>query len=166
MKIGAQLPPERELARLLHVSRPSIREVLKALSILGVVQSRHGHGTFLVGSINTLLGPGRPLFSIQERVDLMEVAEARGSIEPLVASLAARRASQQDLVEIESELQAMRKNMGNPPRCLRHDLQFHMRILKACGNSVLQRMLTPVYEHTFEYQPKLIYTTKRGALLR
>jgi GntR family transcriptional repressor for pyruvate dehydrogenase complex len=155
LKVGSQLPSERQLATLLGVSRPSIREVLKALSILGIVKSRQGQGTYLVTSFGTLLERPDGQLNLRQRVDLVEVAEARSTIEPIVASLAAVRASDQELREINRELEAMRGSVKDGVLFLQHDLQCHRLILKACGNVVLQRMLAPALEHLYSYRQKL-----------
>ena len=155
LKVGSQLPSERQLATLLGVSRPSIREVLKALSILGIVKSRQGQGTYLVTSIGTLLGCPDGNLNLRQRVDLVEVAEARSTVEPIVASLAALRASDQELREIDREFEGMRANVKDSVTFHKHDLQCHRLILKACGNLALQKMLAPALEHLNSYRQKL-----------
>jgi GntR family transcriptional repressor for pyruvate dehydrogenase complex len=155
LKVGSQLPSERQLATLLGVSRPSIREVLKALSILGIIKSRQGQGTYLVASFGTLLGRPDGHLNLRQRVDLVEVAEARSTIEPIVASLAAVRASDQELRDISREFEAMQASVKEPVAFLQHDLQCHRLILKACGNVVLQKMLAPALEHLYTYRQKL-----------
>jgi GntR family transcriptional repressor for pyruvate dehydrogenase complex len=155
LRVGSRLPSERDLATLLRVSRPSIREVLKALSIMGIVKSKQGQGTYLEAPIGTIVGLRGGTFNLRERLDLVEVAEARSTIEPVVASLAARRASDLELGEITKELQAMQDNLKNPKVFLQHDLHLHLLILRACGNAVLRKMLTPVLEHLYSYRHKL-----------
>ncbi len=151
LRVGSKLPSERQMATMLHVSRPSIREVLRALSILGIVKPKQGDGTYLASSVRKVLSRPEEILTLQERLDLVELAEARSAIEPTVASLTARRASESDLGTIGEHLEGMRKNVKNRDRFLYHDLQFHLSIMKACGNDVLKRMMSVVLETLFDH---------------
>jgi GntR family transcriptional repressor for pyruvate dehydrogenase complex len=146
---GAKLPSERKLAEMLQVSRPSIREALKALSILGIVEPRRGEGTFVKSSLKRKLIPRDDPGNFRDSLDLAELAEARLAIEPFVASITAARASRSDLRRMREHLDAMRENLHDRPRFLHHDLQFHLRIIDACGNSVLKKVLSTVLESLF-----------------
>ncbi len=151
LKVGSRLPSERDLAALLHVSRPSVREVLRALAILGVVKSKQGDGTYLAASLNRALNLPDQILTLQESLDLVELAEARSAVEPVVASLAAARASRDDLRRIDGQLQAMKRNLHDRFLFLEHDLEFHLNIMRACGNNVLQRMMSVVLEKLFDH---------------
>ncbi len=151
LKVGSRLPSERDLAALLHVSRPSVREVLRALAILGIVKSKQGDGTYLAASLNKVLNLPDQILTLQESLDLVELAEARSAIEPVVASLAATRASRDDLHLIEEQLQEMKRSLEDRFRFLQHDLEFHLAIMRACGNDVLKRMMSVVLEKLFEH---------------
>ncbi len=153
--MGSRLPSERQLAGMLNVSRPSIREVLKALSILGIVKPKQGDGTYLASSLRKVLNNPDRILTLQESLDLVELAEARSAIEPFVASLAATRASKEDLRLIREQLAGMRANLRNPAQFLRHDLQFHLSITNACGNDVLSRMVSVVLEALFQHGPQV-----------
>jgi GntR family transcriptional repressor for pyruvate dehydrogenase complex len=149
MKVGSKLPSERQLAAMLSVSRPSIREALKALSILGIVKPKQGHGTYLASSLRKTLNRPEEILTLQESLDLAELAEARLAIEPHVASLAAQRVSKEDLALIREELDSMRHNLNDRPQFLHHDLQFHLCINRVCHNGVLRRMMSVVLETLF-----------------
>ncbi len=151
LKVGSKLPSERNLAALLQVSRPSIREVLRGLAILGIVKSKQGDGTYLAASLHRILSLPDQILTLQESLNLVEVAEARSAIEPVVASLAATRASQEDLQRVREQLQAMKESVEDRIRFLQHDLEFHLAIMKACGNEVLKRMMSVVLEKLFDH---------------
>lgn len=151
LKVGSKLPSERNLAALLQVSRPSIREVLRGLAILGIVKSKQGDGTYLAASLHRILSLPDQILTLQESLDLVEVAEARSAIEPVVASLAATRASQEDLHRVREQLQKMKESLEDRIRFLQHDLEFHLAIMKACGNEVLKRMMSVVLEKLFDH---------------
>jgi len=155
LKTGSKLPPERQLARMLHVSRPSVREVLRALTILGLLKPRQGKGTYLVGSPRSLLSRQDHAFTLEEHLDLGEVAEARFAIEPIIASLAAERASEAEIAGISAELQSMCRNLNDREAFIEHDLQFHTRMLDACGNAVLRKIMRFVYENLSDYRRRI-----------
>jgi GntR family transcriptional regulator, transcriptional repressor for pyruvate dehydrogenase complex len=155
LKVGSRLPSERDLAALLHVSRPSVREVLRALAILGIVKSKQGDGTYLVASLHRVLNLPDQVLTLQESLDLVELAEARSAIEPVVASLAAARASRDDLARIHSQLLEMKRNMDDRRLFLQHDLEFHLSVMRACGNDVLKRMMSVVLEKLFDHSQQL-----------
>ena len=151
LKVGSKLPSERNLAALLHVSRPSIREVLRGLAILGIVKSKQGDGTYLAASLQRVLNLPDQILTLQESLDLVELAEARSAIEPVVAALAAERASREDLQRIRVQLQSMKEYRRDRIRFLQHDLEFHLAIMRSCGNDVLQRMMSVVLEKLFDH---------------
>lgn len=150
LKVGSRLPSERKLAELLRVSRPSIREVLRGLAILGIVKSKQGDGTYLATSLHRVLNLPDQILTLQEGLDLVELAEARSAVEPVVASLAATRASRDDLLQIHKHFEEMKRSVKDRFQFLRHDLEFHLAITRACGNEVLKRMMFVVLERLFE----------------
>lgn len=152
LEVGSRLPSERKLAEMLNVSRSSVREVISALSFLGVVKSKQGDGTYLIASLRKLLSQPDHLFTLQESLDLVEVAEVRSGIEPFVASLAAERATTQDFRKIGKHLEIMRHySMKDREHFWNSDLQFHLGIASACGNPVMKRMMSAVLENFRQY---------------
>lgn len=156
LSVGSKLPSERRLAAMLRVSRPSVREALRALSLLGVVKPKQGDGTYLASSLRRILNRPEQILTLQESLDLVELAEARMSIEPAVAALAALRASKDDLARIGRELRGMERCIKHPERFLRHDLQFHLAITETCGNEVLKRMMSVVLESLFAHSAQVM----------
>jgi GntR family transcriptional repressor for pyruvate dehydrogenase complex len=155
LEIGSRLPSERQLAAMLKVSRPSLREVLRALSMLGITKSKQGDGTYLTASFRKLLQRPEQALALQESLDLVELAEARLAIEPTVAALTSFRASKEDLVRIRIELEGMRKNLKDATQFLKHDFQFHLGIAKACGNGVFSRVMSVVLEALFAHSSQV-----------
>lgn len=133
---GARLPAERDLARQLGVSRPSLREALIALEIEGVIEVRIGSGIYVLD-----LGRGpakrRPQEAATEWGPL-QLTRARELVEGEVAALAARHAKKSDIAAIEQALQQMREDVvaGREPRA--SDEAFHAAIAQASGNEVLR----------------------------
>lgn len=131
---GTKLPSERVLAARFQVGRPAVREAIKALSILGLLESRRGDGTY-VKSLAALQMDRTP--SLETDFDLIELLELRKMFEPRAAALAAARATQKQLREVEKELLAQEAHLEDRRALERHDYLFHEAILRAAGNRML-----------------------------
>src|SRR5256885_14573115 len=112
LKSGDQLPPERDLAEKFVVSRPSVREALRALESLGFVEIRPGEGTFVREmSVDSLVGP-LALVMTAQREAIGELFEARRVLEPAIASLAASRATPEEIQEMKRILDDQAREIG------------------------------------------------------
>ncbi|MFF5228548.1 FadR/GntR family transcriptional regulator [Dactylosporangium sp. NPDC000521] len=130
---GQRLPAERELSELLGISRPTLRETIRALVGLNILESRHGAGTFVAGlSTAALLEPMRFVMALNERT-VEELFEARLLLEPALAALAARRAT-------DEQVAAMRAAIGGGDQ-VEADVLLHRLIAGASGNALLAAML-------------------------
>ena len=134
---GCKIPSEHELSRTMGVSRVSIREGIQHLVSLGILETRHGEGTFvreLSGEIyfNSLI----PLMALDE-TDIFHVLEYRRIIEKGTAALAAERATDHDVAEMEAVYDRMVRSQDDVAEFARADLEFHLVVAKATGNSVL-----------------------------
>jgi GntR family transcriptional regulator, transcriptional repressor for pyruvate dehydrogenase complex len=133
-KPGQRLPPERNLAQQLGVSRPSVREALIALEVEGYVEVRVGSGVYVT---NNGKGIGRPM-PLPANSGPFEVMHARRIIESECAALAAKEATRNQIRTIEDAYEAMIKEERNPNAIpLAADRLFHLRIAEASGNSAL-----------------------------
>lgn len=133
---GSRLPAEREIAIRAGVSRPTAREALLALELIGAVEVRHGDGTFVRGSQARVGGiDGSPLDTPPR-----ELIETRCTLEPMVAGLAARRITRDTLdavlrnVDEAAELVA---DSAALPRFIALGLRFHAEVAPGCGNTLL-----------------------------
>lgn len=141
---GAKLPTEDDLARKLGVSRPSLREGLKALARKGLIESRTRRGTIALGRERWDVLDSDVLrwtaASPPDHAFLLSLIELRAIMEPAAARLAASRATPEQILEIERAFQGMVDSLPqNLDACHQHDLAFHRSIFAACGNSILQR---------------------------
>jgi GntR family transcriptional regulator, transcriptional repressor for pyruvate dehydrogenase complex len=138
---GDRLPPERELAEMLGVSRPTVRESIRALVAMNILESRHGAGTF-VASLETgqLLEPLQFVLSRAEQV-LGDLFETRLVIEPPIAALAATRATEEEAAAILGCAREA-KQAADPPRqlLLELDVRLHTLIASASHNQLLARL--------------------------
>ena len=140
LKAGDQLPPERELATMLGVSRPSVREAIRGLSILGVVRSRQGGGAYISElDADALLGPIQFFLSLQD-VNIRELYDARSLIESDVARRAAVNISEAALARLERILSEQEGCLDDPICFRQSDFQFHETIWDGSGNAFLKRI--------------------------
>lgn|SRR5690554_384277 len=156
LKPGDKLPPERELAEQLAVSRPTLREVLKSLSLIGILEIRHGAGIFVREDLaaNVVEGPLRFL-SPAETGTIVQILEARDAIETAAARYAALRATEKDITELRSLIEAMEASIPKLDTVSEYDAKFHLVICRAANNPmllqfarVLQRFLRPAMKST------------------
>jgi GntR family transcriptional repressor for pyruvate dehydrogenase complex len=146
LKSGDQLPPERELAEKFVVSRTSVREALRALESLGLVEIRPGEGTFVREvSVEALIEP-LALVMVSQREALAELFEARRLIEPALAALAARRATSEEVQEMERILEAQAKEVAAGRTGLEQDAEFHAAIGAAAHNRAITRIAHAVMD--------------------
>ena len=134
---GERLPAERELAEMLQVSRPSVREALIALEIEGWVDVRVGSGVYVTGpearlTLNETPGPGTPL-PMPLDVGAADLLQARLLVEPHCAELAARYATDAQLLAMEEATMAL----PGSEQPFKHNDRLHLLIAEACGNVAL-----------------------------
>ncbi len=141
---GSKLPPERELAKMLNVSRPSLRIAIRALSLLGIFENRQGDGTYLTRSDQWPIEPLSILLSIKKGT-LLDIFEARECIENTCAGYAAIRRDEGDLLEMQKSLDRMRANFNNPDKYIEHCLHFHKLVILAAKNPVLTDLTEKLY---------------------
>lgn len=139
LKPGDQLPPERELAEALNVSRPSVREAIRGLSILGVIKSRQGGGAFISElDGEALLGPIRFFLELED-LNIRELYDARSLIEGDVARRAAKNITDDELDALERILDEQPQTLDDPQAFRLSDFRFHQAIWNGCGNAFLKR---------------------------
>jgi len=143
---GDQLPSERRLASQIGVSRPSVRAGLQALVAMGVVESRHGSGTYISEGAPLLGSSQLHLLATLHGFSEHELFEVRRVLELDVAGLAAERAKADHLASISEEVMEMFAARDNPVTFLVHDIRFHRAVAHASGNPVLAALVDMVAE--------------------
>src|SRR5271163_4579025 len=138
---GQRIPPERELCTQLGVGRASLREALKALEIMGMIETRLGDGTYVCNRSEFFSRPLLWAIASSSEADARELIEARTVIEVELAGLAAEHASADDLKQIAEHLERMEKTKKNPEEFVQADVDFHIAIGRAASNSILMNAL-------------------------
>ncbi len=145
---GARLPPERDLARQLGVSRPSVREALIALEVEGLVEVRIGSGIYVLGPTRrtgVVAGPANGDDG-EALAGPFELLRARYVIEGECAALAAKSAKKTQLAAMEEALDEMQRELAERRQPLAGDRLFHLRIAEATGNGALVAVVRMLWE--------------------
>lgn len=165
MKPGDTLPSERELCSQLSASRPSLREALRMLEMVGLVQTRRG-GRAVVGSFDLKLLTewiGRSIPRTNENMrDLLSVREV---LEVKAAELAAARISDAQVAELEANLRTTAEKVERGEDVLDEDTLFHDVLFRACGNAVLQRLGDVIAGLVIALRHDLLAPAGRGELM-
>jgi len=155
---GDRLPPERDLAKLLGVSRPTLRAGIRSLTAVGILQSRQGAGTFVAEAQDspTLDTSALRLLSALHGFTSDEMFEARLALEMSIAGLAAERASSEDMAQLAEEIAGMYASLDKPEQYLVHDMQFHQSVAAASGNRILTALMNMVASILYDYRSKTV----------
>jgi GntR family transcriptional repressor for pyruvate dehydrogenase complex len=137
-KAGDRIPPERDLCQQLGIARTSLREALKAMELVGMLDSRVGDGTFVCPRSEFLSRPLLWAFTGTDHTELQDIMEARTVIEENLAGFAAKRASAKDIAQIRDAVQAMRDCIAEGVPILEADMAFHLAVAEAARNEVLK----------------------------
>ena len=161
-KPGDRLPSEKELCRQFRVGRTSVREALRSLSVMGILESHAGEGTFVC------LNPGRYLERafqwglLLDRKVVEDLVETRMMLESQTADLAAQKATKKDLRDIEVALRGMEESLADPEKYLECDLRFHLGIARATQNSILHNLLTTIRGYLQAYIRETLASSPAG----
>lgn len=145
--VGDRLPAERELAARLGVSRPTLRVALNQLAERGALRRVQGGGTYLEEGYLTALVQTQVAATNANLPPLPQIVETRVCLEPILARLAARRASNEDLAALDEEVQRAGQSLDDAESWRQHDLRFHARIAQLSGNPILADALDSVVSH-------------------
>jgi GntR family transcriptional regulator, transcriptional repressor for pyruvate dehydrogenase complex len=138
---GSRLPPERDLCLRLSVSRPTLREAIRSLGTMGVLQSRQGAGTYVTDLASiTLAEPLRFMIGLNSN-SLVDLADVRRLLESGAAELAATQIQPEELEELHGVIDELRLGTVHPTRFIELDAHFHRVIHVAARNGLLLALL-------------------------
>jgi GntR family transcriptional regulator, transcriptional repressor for pyruvate dehydrogenase complex len=142
---GDRLPNESELARLLEVSRPTLRQALRILETSGILRIKAGQsgGVFVASDMMPVEALGRNI--AHEVGHAAELLATRRLLEPIVYHLAAENATEDELDRIADAIALMEHHIDDPRMIRRADGMFHRRIAHAAGNPILLRTMSSIY---------------------
>lgn len=152
LKAGDKLPTENELASALQVSRPVIREALRGLSILGVMESRQGGRCYVTDlSPSRLVTPLQMVIAIDES-NVEALYEARVEVEGSILKLAAVRVTDEDLEQMRTLVKTGYQLVSDPVGFRVLDFEFHKTLIALASNPFMERVALSLYELGIEYR--------------
>lgn len=141
-QVGDRLPPERDLAVLLGVSRPSLREALIALDVQGNVEIRGGSGVYVCAQPDRATKQATPPLGESPQ----ELMQARAALEGAVVAIACARATREQLRELAQIVEAMHGEAARSRAFLELDRRFHMTLAEMSGNTVMGRLIATLFD--------------------
>jgi GntR family transcriptional repressor for pyruvate dehydrogenase complex len=141
LEVGDRLPPERELASRLGVSRATVSQALVAMEVVGMVSVRHGDGVVLVEPA----GSAKVVNALRRHAQqLPEIIEAREALETKLAALAAGRRTESDLAAMDEALAFMERDIASGGRGVEGDERFHAAVTAAGHSPLLARLMAEI----------------------
>ena len=145
LAVGDRLPSERDLALDLGVSRPILREALKHLAALGIVEAKTGSGTYL----RRLVSPSNQHVVVQledERLSLLRFLQLRRALESEAAALTALNASEDDIADLERLVNVLEQTHAREGRASEEDKAFHLALYRISGNPLFEQVISPIWD--------------------
>jgi GntR family transcriptional repressor for pyruvate dehydrogenase complex len=142
LKPGERLPSEKDLCLRFGVGRTTIREALRSMAVMGILEGRVGEGTFVSADSRKYLEKTLQRGLLIDRKSVNDLVETRLMLESQTAYCAADRATEENLQEIEEALEGMQRSLERSEEYLEHDLHFHLAIARATQNTILFNLLS------------------------
>lgn len=161
LKPGDRLPPERELAEAFSVSRTSVRDAIRVLEMMGLLEPRQGEGTLVRDlSPDSLVNPLASLL-VRNRLRMAELLDVRKMLEPPVAGRAAAHATDAELTQLQDILRRQEEKVRRGELAIDEDSEFHYTIALAARNSVVLRVLDVLMDLLRESRERSLQVTGR-----
>jgi GntR family transcriptional repressor for pyruvate dehydrogenase complex len=152
LRLGDKLPTERELSEILELSRNSIREALRTMENMGMIESHQGSGNYLVGNMGKSFTDSLSMMILMKRVDYLEISQLRRGIEIQALSLAMNNITEDSLVKLEMIINKMNQCTQKQSAAL--DKEFHYSIVAASKNELIisiMQALSDICEQFIDY---------------
>ncbi|MFZ0052163.1 MAG: FadR/GntR family transcriptional regulator [Desulfobaccales bacterium] len=162
LKKEDQLPSERELTEAFKVSRTTVREAIRCLESLRLVDSRHGNGTFVLASGRDVSIRSLSAALFHEKDDLKDIFYIREIIEPSIAQLAAEYASPEEVKQLEEMVRAHEESLASGANTVDLDTAFHMTLARAAKNRVMSRLVHALMDLLAESRKGVLQSDRRA----
>ncbi len=141
LKRGERLPPERELAEALGVSRNTVREAIRTLSLMGFVSSTQGAGNFVTCDLEQNLRESLHMMVLLGETNYLQISQLRCGLESENARLAAERILPRQAARLD-ELARLMEREADPQKASRYDQEFHSLLCEAAGNRLIKSLFS------------------------
>lgn len=152
---GEKLPPERELAELFGVSRPSVRQAINMLASSGMVISSQGVGTIVLSIVDSAAETHLSELLRVEQERALDILEVRKGVEGWTSFYAAHRALPEDLSRLQIVINAMEKNFDSGVNSLDYDVNFHILIARAAHNVAWLQLMQTLFDSMRKFQQRV-----------
>ncbi len=156
LRAGDKIPPEREFAKDLKISRASLRAGIGYLAAMGVLNVRHGVGTFVADGPPVVSKSSLSLMGVLHGFKPWQLFEARLILEGSLAALAAERGKEEHHSALAEEVAEMYATVSDPHEYLIHDVRFHRTIAEASGNPILASLMETVTGTLYDERRKTV----------
>lgn len=156
LKLGDILPGERVIAKSLKISRSSVREALKILGFMGVLEIKHGTYTRLSSDMSKFLINPIRYMNFLNNVNLIDIFNDRKIIDVELVKLAAKNATNKDIKKMEEALAEAKKNIDNPYIYMYRETEFHDIISQASGNKLLTAVMASINNLLIDIREKSV----------
>jgi GntR family transcriptional repressor for pyruvate dehydrogenase complex len=156
LRPGDKIPPEREFAKELKISRASLRAGIGHLAAMGVLNVRHGVGTFVADGPPALGTASLALLGALHGFKPWQMFEARLILESHLAALAAERGKEEHFTALAEEVTEMDATFHEPQEYLIHDMRFHRTIAEASGNPILAVLMETIMAALYDERHKTV----------
>ena len=147
LKPGDRLPTGKELCEMYGVGRSTVREALSALEIMGFIETRQGEGS----TVKTWKAEDMEFLNLQEFLiseeTVLELMEARKSLETSISRMAAAKRTEEDLKKLEENLKNMELNITNVNESKKFDMLFHQTLAQSTHNSIMVHLIKTISDH-------------------
>ncbi len=159
LKPGEKIPPEREFAQKLKISRASLRAGIGYMAAMGIMKVRHGVGTFIAEGPPEIGKSSLGLLGALHAFKSWQMFEARLVLEGKMAALAAERGKEEHFTMLAEEVAEMYATVDDPEQYLIHDVRFHRTIATASGNAILASLMETISSALYDSRRKTVRLT-------
>lgn len=145
-KVGDRLPSERELAEQMGVSRPSVREAIQQLEMLGMVETSHGGRSVVKNIAEQEIRSPIEVFLEEDRQRVLELTEVRAFMESWAARMAAQNCTESEVQAIRRHLEEMERDFEKGQIRFEVDFKFHTEIAAATHNTIFVHLIDSIYQ--------------------
>jgi GntR family transcriptional repressor for pyruvate dehydrogenase complex len=156
LRPGDKIPPEREFAQQLHVSRASLRTGIGYLAAMGLMKVKHGVGTFIADGPAAFGKDSVSMMGALHGFQSWQMFEARLLIESNLAALAAERGTEEHYTALAEEVAEIFASLDNPTEFLIHDVLFHRIVAQASGNPILAALMETITSALYDRRSRTV----------
>jgi GntR family transcriptional repressor for pyruvate dehydrogenase complex len=160
LKPGEKIPPEREFAQKLKISRASLRTGIGYMAAMGIMKVRHGVGTFIAEGPPEIGKSSLGLLGALHGFKSWQMFESRLLLEGKMAALAAERGKEEHFTLLAEEVAEMYATIDDPEEYLIHDVRFHRTIASASGNPILASLMETITSALYDGRRKTVGLTR------